>query len=123
MHELSLAQALAATALKHAPEGAAITGMVVEVGELSGAVVDSLEFCLPFVLAETRAAGARVEFVTLPGRAVCLDCGIEFHLPELFAPCPACGSFQRRITDGRQLRLKEIEIRDEVAHNQGANHV
>lgn len=112
MHELSLANALIQTAaaeLKKLPE-TRILSITVEIGGLSGVSADALSFCLPIVSKGTPAEGCRVVFEEVMGLADCNSCGTRYEMEEFYALCPSCGGADRKILQGKEFRLKNMEV-------------
>ncbi len=112
MHELYIAESIHRIAIEEAQRGGAdrITSLTVEVGALSGVVVDSLVFAFPAVAQGGIAEGAHLKVDTLPGVGRCPKCKEEFELSSFFVPCPKCEHVPVEVTAGRELRLKEIEV-------------
>jgi hydrogenase nickel incorporation protein HypA/HybF len=94
-----------------------ITGLIdarvalvrLEIGELAGVDVEALRFCFGVCTQNTPLAGAELDIVRVHGRAHCHSCGAEQPTRSLVAPC-TCGSFDRAIVTGTELRLKEVEV-------------
>ena len=59
----------------------------------------------------TPLEGATLEIVEIPARARCRVCGDGERAHVVRAPC-ACGSFDRELSTGEELRLKEVEVCD-----------
>lgn len=79
------------------------------IGALAGVDVDALRFCFEVCTSGTMLAGAELDIRTIEARARCRSCGAE-HVPRsLAAPCP-CGSFDRELLAGDELRLVEVEV-------------
>ena len=112
MHEMSLAegilQIVESTARAH--DARAVRAVWLELGALSHVEQEALRFSFDVVRRGTVADGARLEVVTTPGRAWCMPCGAAVDLAKLGDPCPACGSYQLQVTQGEEMRVKEIEI-------------
>ena len=53
--------------------------------------------------------GAELDIVTIEARAKCRSCGVEQRTRSLAEPC-ACGSFDRVLVAGDELRHKEVEV-------------
>ena len=71
---------------------------------------EALRFCFDAVARGGVAEGARLEIVTTPGRAWCMPCGDTVELARLGDACPRCGGYQLQVTQGEEMRLKDIEI-------------
>ena len=110
MHELALSESIVELLIACARrEGMQrIHAVSVEIG--AGAAVDAsaLAFCLPIVAEGTVADGADFRMTHVPLRALCNACGEAYAPANLAAVCPACGSADRNITDGRQMRVIEF---------------
>jgi hydrogenase nickel incorporation protein HypA/HybF len=110
MHELSIAQALAATALDHARAAGSqrVRALTVEVGTLTGVEPALLQAAFPAV-ATGILAGARLDLIAVPARCRCLDCG-EFAVGADGLRCPTCGTPAAEVLCGRELHLTSLEI-------------
>jgi hydrogenase nickel incorporation protein HypA/HybF len=86
-----------------------VTLVRLEVGALSGVAADALAFCFDVCARGTTLEGARLDVVTISGRARCHACGAEAALAGFAIPC-ACGSFDRELVAGGELRLVEVEV-------------
>ncbi|MFC2138417.1 hydrogenase maturation nickel metallochaperone HypA [Bacteroidota bacterium] len=112
MHELSIAQNIVEIAEEYAVKNNAsiITEVEIEVGEMSGVVIEALEFAMQSATLETMLSGAKVEIIDIKGKAKCIDCQNEFFISSLFEVCPKCNSFHSEIISGKELRVKSILI-------------
>ena len=112
MHELSLTQSLVAIAEDHARQagGTVIRSVTVEIGELSGAMPEALEFAFDVCSKGTLADGATLILRRIPGHGRCAACATEADCHELVAVCPHCGALTFEIDAGRELRVVELEI-------------
>lgn len=112
MHEMSLAEGIVQIVedTARASEAAAVRAVWLELGALSHVELDALRFSFDVVKLGTVAADARLEVVTTPGRAWCMPCGEAVALARLGDACPRCGSHQLQVTQGDEMRVKEIEI-------------
>ncbi len=112
MHELSIAMSIVELAEEYAHrEGANhVREMELEVGELSGVVVEALDFAMEEAVTGTLCEGARWTIQIVPGEVQCRACGHRFHSRDLFAPCPQCGKAGVEVADGEQMRLRSIVV-------------
>jgi len=112
MHELSLTQSLVEIAEEHARRAGAtvIRGITLEVGELSGAVPEALEFAFDVCSRGTLAEGAALILRHVPGHGHCAACAVEAECHELTAVCPTCGALAFELDAGLELRVLELEI-------------
>jgi hydrogenase nickel incorporation protein HypA/HybF len=108
MHELSVTQSVVDSVVERLG-AATVVRLRLEVGRLSGVVVDSVRFCFDLVAEGTTLEGATLEVDEPAGRARCRGCGHEFEVTELLALC-ACGGVDLEILSGQDLRIKEVEV-------------
>ncbi len=115
MHELSLAEGMLDIARDElARHGCRrLRRLRVEVGAISGVVVDSLVFGFETLVAGTEHEGARLDVVRVPLRLRCGICGTEFDGEDVagsLTPCPSCGEvFGHGVLAGKELRVTWIE--------------
>ena len=112
MHEMSLAEGIVQIVEKTARDHNAIRvrSVVLELGALSHVEQDALRFCFDAVTRGTVADGAVLQIDTPAGRAWCMPCGDSVALARLGDACPKCGSYQLQVTDGEQMKVKEVEV-------------
>jgi hydrogenase nickel incorporation protein HypA/HybF len=112
MHEMSLAESMLQIVDETARKNGAtkVTAVRLELGALSHVEADALRFCFDAVARGGLAEGAQLEIVTTPGRAWCMPCGDTVDLARLGDACPRCGGYQLQVTQGEEMRLKDIEI-------------
>jgi hydrogenase nickel incorporation protein HypA/HybF len=113
VHELALSQDIVKTVLRatDVPEER-ISGVVVDVGELSSVNVDSLEFCLKLAFEERGMERTAVQIHRTPAEARC-RCGATYQPETMFAPCPECGGFDRELLRGMDVTIRYVEVEDE----------
>ena len=112
MHEMALTESLIALVEDAARETgfSRAAAVVVEIGALSHVDPAAIRFCFEAVSRGTIAEGARLDLRHIPGAGWCLDCGKIVPLAERFGACPECGCAHVQMTEGDELRLKEVEI-------------
>jgi len=112
VHELSLTQNLVEIATEHAQRAGAtaIRSITLEVGDLSGAIPEALEFAFEVCRTGTLAAGANLIICRVPGRGGCAACAAEVEVAHLTAVCPVCGALAFEVVAGLELRILELEI-------------
>ncbi len=111
MHEMSITQGIIDLCLEHAG-GRRVHSLDVEIGKLSSAVPEAIEFCFEAISRETLLEGARLTIIRIPGLGRCEECGQETPLEELYDPCRHCGSNRITIVAGEEMRVREIEVDD-----------
>ncbi|AUI59222.1 hydrogenase maturation nickel metallochaperone HypA [Amycolatopsis sp. BJA-103] len=120
MHELAITQAAVEEITRRLGE-TPIRKVTLEIGALSGVVVDSVRFCFEVIVDGTPLRDAVLEVIEPPGRARCRDCAREFTVEDPRIPlCPRCGGANLRVLGGQELRIKSVEVRGECAQPAGA---
>ena len=112
MHEVSLAEGvlqIVEDAARREGFGRVRT-VWLEVGRLSSVEPEAMRFCFDAVTRNSVADGARLEIVETPGVAWCMKCSKPTAIAALGDACPRCGSYQLQITDGTEMRVKELEV-------------
>jgi hydrogenase nickel incorporation protein HypA/HybF len=109
IHELSITQSVVDAIVERMGD-ATVVGVRLEIGKLSGVVPDSVRFCFDVLCTGTPLEGARLDILEPPGQARCRDCGAEFTAHDLILLC-TCGSANVEVLDGRQLKIKSVEVR------------
>jgi hydrogenase nickel incorporation protein HypA/HybF len=112
MHEMSLAEGIVqiVETTARANDASAVRAVWLELGALSHVEHEALRFSFEVVKRGTVANSAQLQILTTPGRAWCMPCGESVDLARLGDPCPRCGSHQLQVTQGEEMRVKEIEI-------------
>ncbi|NOZ74357.1 MAG: hydrogenase maturation nickel metallochaperone HypA [FCB group bacterium] len=112
MHEMSIALSLCDLAAREAEKAQAtkINEVEIEVGDLAGILIESLDFCFGIAAKSTIVNGAKLKIIRIPAKGTCLDCGSNFTVREMFARCPDCDSFKVRIDQGKDLRIRSINV-------------
>jgi hydrogenase nickel incorporation protein HypA/HybF len=108
VHELALTESIVSAVCDCIGAGR-VRRVVLEVGRLSGVVPDALRFCFDVCAADTVVAGASLDIREIPGLARCAACGGVVELDFPFGLCP-CGSAELEVLQGRELRIKEVEV-------------
>lgn len=112
MHEVALAQGIVelieAEAL--AQHFTRVKRIHLKIGALASVEPDALVFGFDSVSLGTVAEGAQLQIARPAGAAVCIGCGGTASLAQRGDPCPACGSYQRMVTDGEELKVTELEV-------------
>lgn len=109
MHELSITQGVVDICEKSAA-GRRVTGVTLEIGELSGVVPEAVEFCFAACTDGTLLEGAALVIERIAGRGHCAGCGIDFPIRAYYDPCPACGGYGVAVVAGEELRVRELEV-------------
>lgn len=112
MHELSIAQSILEIAEKAAPKDkrAVVTGVGIQVGELSGVEVDALQFALSIIKKDTILDRADLNIEVIKGEAQCSGCKTVFPFPSFGTCCPQCSAYSMTILKGRELKVLNIVV-------------
>jgi hydrogenase nickel incorporation protein HypA/HybF len=114
VHELSIAQSIVEIVRQHVPcelEGE-VRSIKIALGEHSGVVRESLEFCFEAIVNETPLEGTQLVFERVQVRSECLDCSQAFDNSEMRRTCTFCDSANLRFMSGTELRVVEVEIEE-----------
>ncbi len=109
MHEMSITQNMVDLCEEKAG-GRRVVEVTVEIGELSGVVPESVEFCFAACTKKTTLEGARLIIERIPAYGRCEACGTDYRLQAHFDPCPGCGGYRVVVNSGEELRVKELEV-------------
>ncbi|MBS1210201.1 MAG: hydrogenase nickel insertion protein HypA [Proteobacteria bacterium] len=118
MHELSLCQALIATAerqLAARPEhaGRRLKALKVSVGALSGCEPDLLMHLFPHATPGTQAEGAELKVEFQPAQVACNACGERRDVSANQLACPACGGNNVSLVAGDGVFLTGLTLSDD----------
>jgi len=115
MHELAIAQNILEIVQQAVPEGqaAAVRSVRIRVGQLSGIVPDSLDFCFNAIIVDTKMPQASLAIEQIPTVSRCRDCLQRFAVEDFVFSCPACKSANLELISGKELEVVEIELADE----------
>jgi len=110
VHELALMEGVVRTLERTAEENGLkrITKVRLVVGKFTAALPDSLRFCFSLLTRDSLLEGAELEIEETEVIGKCRACAREFEVEHSFR-CPACGSQQVDIVQGRELYVDYIE--------------
>jgi hydrogenase nickel incorporation protein HypA/HybF len=112
MHEVSLLESMLDLIEDNAQDKnySRVKRVCIEIGTLSCVEPDALRFAFDVVMQNTLADDALLDILTMPGQAWCPICGKTIGIDSLYDPCPSCQSFDIRVTQGMEIRLKELDV-------------
>lgn len=112
MHELSIALGIVKIAEDESRKASARTvkSIELEIGSMAGIEMDSLDFAWPVAVKDTVLEHANRKIDLIPAKAKCLECQTEFNLEHTFDACPSCKSYFKDIFQGKELRVKALEV-------------
>lgn len=108
VHELALMQSVVDSVVEQVGTEQVVL-VRLAIGELAGVATDALRFCFDVCTRNTALANAELDIVSIPGRARCRTCTRVETMRSLASPC-SCGSFDRELVAGNELRLVEVEV-------------
>lgn len=112
MHEMSIVSGILQIVEEQAraADARVINSIELEIGQLAGIELDSLNFCFEAARRDTLAESAELVIRDIPGRGHCPECQkdvpVDFHL----AVCRECGQALVDVFQGRELRVKSINV-------------
>ncbi len=111
MHEFSLAANIVEIVDESARNAgkAKVTGITLEIGELSGVEEDALSTALESLVPNTVMSKAVIRTNRIKGKAICSECKTEFDLSDMFSLCPECNGFYKDILSGKEFNVVSIE--------------
>ncbi len=112
MHELSIAINIIENIEDETKKinATSISDLTIEIGRLSGVVMEALEFAMQEAVKGTILQDARIAYNTIDAKAKCNSCGEEYLTEDFFSVCPKCNNPYSDITEGKELRITKIKI-------------
>jgi len=87
-----------------------IDDIEIEIGSISGIDVSALKFALDIAVKNTMLEKSMRKIIPIQGKGECIDCNSVFPLEGYYQPCPKCNSQAVNIIQGKELRIKSINI-------------
>jgi len=114
MHELSIAQSILEIVQANLPvaDAGSVKLVKIRVGQLSGVVPDSLDFCFGAITHGTSLQGATLDIEKVPFVLKCRACNTSFESEAGVVLCPTCGGMDTEVLSGTELQVVEIELLD-----------
>jgi hydrogenase nickel incorporation protein HypA/HybF len=112
MHELSIAMGIVKIAEEETAKANVhtVSKIELEIGTLSGVEIDSLNFVWNSAVKNTVLEKAKKQIFIIEGKGKCADCDTEFNMENIYDCCPSCGSNFKGILQGKELRVKALEV-------------
>jgi hydrogenase nickel incorporation protein HypA/HybF len=111
MHELSICNAIANTAAKHA-DGHSVSQVNVQIGHLRQVVPDALQFSWHVVSEATALRDAVLVIEQVPAVVKCRSCGARTTLDVPMLACGQCEGFDVKLISGEELVVVSIDLVD-----------
>jgi len=112
MHELSIVMGILKIAETETKKSGAkkVELIELEIGTLAGIEFDALDFVWSAAVKGSVLEFAEKKINTIKGKGKCLDCNTTFDINFIYDPCPNCNSFLKGIIQGKELRVKALEV-------------
>ena len=112
MHELSVVQSIWKILDEELAKagGRTLLRVKIVIGDLSGVVPEALDFYLKLLAEERGQDKATFEYVRVPVKFRCSDCGHTFTVDRPMFSCPKCGSTAVKMVSGTEFYIEEIEV-------------
>lgn len=112
MHELSIALGIVKIAEEETVKANAkkVDLIELEIGTLAGIEFESLDFVWPMAVKNTVLEKAQKKVNIVKGKGKCIDCETIFDMDHFYDSCPKCQSNFKGILQGKELRVKALEV-------------
>ncbi|MGE4483193.1 hydrogenase maturation nickel metallochaperone HypA [Acidocella sp.] len=112
MHEMALCEGLVQSLMEQASsqDFSKVHRIWLEIGALATVEPEAMRFNFPIVARGTLAEEAVLEILPVDGHGWCMQCSTPVAVRAFGAGCPLCGGFQLQISDGQQMRIKQLEV-------------
>lgn len=112
MHELSIVLSIVdiATQQTHKSAATVVEEIELDIGELSGVEMEAFDFAWQQVIKDSVLKDADRVVNRIEGIGMCMDCGIEFHMQNLYDSCPVCNGHFIDIKKGKELKVKALVV-------------
>ena len=112
MHELSVALGIVKIAETETAKAKAkeVELIELEIGTLAGIEFESLDFVWPLAVKDTVLENAVKKIDIIKAKAKCVDCDTVFNINHLYDSCPICQSNFKNILQGKELKVKALEV-------------
>lgn len=112
MHELSIAQSIIDIIKENVPAEklGELRNVRIEVGDVSGVVADSLQFCFDAIKSGNSLADAELVIKKIPFVLYCNKCKAESTNTSGIRMCGICSEFNTKIVSGTEMQITEVEL-------------
>ena len=114
MHELGIVFYIIRDVKKAAEENSVkhVSAVVMNIGEVSTIVPEYLIDCWRWAAdKEELLKGCELKINTIPALTHCDSCGRDYPTVKHGKTCPHCGSTETWLLQGREVEIKEIEVK------------
>ncbi|WP_343689313.1 hydrogenase maturation nickel metallochaperone HypA [Chitinophaga sp.] len=109
MHELSIVMGIIDVVTEYA-KGAPVKEVTLDIGCLTTIEMFAFDMAWKQAVKGTLLEKATLDINRIEGRAVCLECGKEFTIAEVYDACTGCGSHLIHIVNGKELKVRSLII-------------
>jgi hydrogenase nickel incorporation protein HypA/HybF len=111
MHEASVASEILHIVQQAAAAGGVdkVTTITLQIGAFSCIQPDLLQFAFDVISRNTVAQDAKLQIISMPGKAWCNHCQQEYEITFTQRACPVCGIVSREIVGGKEAVVQSIE--------------
>lgn len=111
MHEMSIVKSIIAIAEEEAVKANvnSFSSIELEIGTIAGIEFDALNFVWKIAVKNTILEKATMHITKINAKAACENCKAIFPIQFIHDSCGKCGSFQKKIIQGKELRIKSLE--------------
>lgn len=115
MHELSIASDILTIIRQNVPqeELSNVENINVKIGDMSGVVAESLEFCFQTIIPETELSNAKLIIKKIPFAVKCNLCGSLTTNEFGIRVCSKCNSTDTTVISGLEMQVTEVELKTE----------
>ncbi len=112
MHEMSIIAGVLDAVVPSAQQAGAdrVLAITLRIGDMTEVIDESLAFAFEALTEGTLCEGAELVVNKVHPRSVCFECGAEFDHDRFHRACPECGSYETRLTQGKELEIESIEV-------------
>ena len=111
MHELSIAVNIIEICDSYITDkNVKVKEIELEIGKLSGVVVEALETALEQVVKNTIYRDAEMNISIVEAIGKCIHCGHEFAAEDYYDQCPNCSNYGIELLKGNEMKVKSIEL-------------
>ena len=112
MHEMSIVAGVLDAVQASAVDAGAerVTKITLRIGDMTEVIDEALEFAFEALTEGTMCESAELDVIRVSPRRACFGCGEEFDHDRFHRICPACGSYETQLLQGRELSIESIEV-------------
>jgi hydrogenase nickel incorporation protein HypA/HybF len=115
MHELSIANDILTIIRQNVPQEELnnVENINVRIGDMSGVVAESLEFCFQAIISETELNKAKLVIEKIPFVVKCNSCGSETTNEFGIRVCTNCNGTDTEVISGLEMQVTDVELKNE----------